>query len=408
MLQTCAQGGRAPQRDSRAGPDLQHPVGRSQLEQLTSGRRRAAGDLPARDRQRHRQARTRSSSATNSSRGVVSEPELPIQPPERVGFDPSTRNGWASRTIRRGAKVNGREPGNRSIPQAARHQPPARRMRPAGTSLCPPTSRPASTTSRVRRRTWPSTSSITSTKSPSRPPRSWRAGPTRRVRPSCASARRSASKASPSCRVPRARSTAVAYKVATNGHSGATRRCSRWTRTSSRLHSPPITSTSRDGAQGVALRRGRSSCDRRRRPDPDRRNRPDGVLQSYLRHLLMLLDLRAETVASPSQEALSRLGRRRSDARHRASAGRPHPLAGDETRPPQGADRRDHRRDVVGGRQARADQALLLVNSSGCGVRTALLAMIQRWRAACTAATPSSTRIDKSLPLEITPCSRHL
>jgi hypothetical protein len=34
--------------------------------------------------------------------------------------------------------------------------------------------------------------------------------------------------------------------------------------------------------------------------------------------------------------------------------------------------------------------------------------MIQRWRAACTAATPSSTRIDKSLPLEITPCSRHL
>src|SRR6204780_4410712 len=30
---------------------------------------------------------------------------------------------------------------------------------------------------------------------------------------------------------------------------------------------------------------------------------------SYLRHLLMLLDLRAELVASPSQEALSRLGR---------------------------------------------------------------------------------------------------
>ena len=30
---------------------------------------------------------------------------------------------------------------------------------------------------------------------------------------------------------------------------------------------------------------------------------------SYLRHLLMLLDLRAEIVASPSQEALSRLGR---------------------------------------------------------------------------------------------------
>ncbi len=48
---------------------------------------------------------------------------------------------------------------------------------------------------------------------------------------------------------------------------------------------------------------------------------------SYLRHLLMLLDLRAEIVASPSQEALSRLGR--IDAQTLViglSAGRPHPL----------------------------------------------------------------------------------
>jgi DNA-binding MurR/RpiR family transcriptional regulator len=48
---------------------------------------------------------------------------------------------------------------------------------------------------------------------------------------------------------------------------------------------------------------------------------------SYLRHLLMLLDLRAETVASPSQEALSKLGR--VDERTLViglSAGRPHPL----------------------------------------------------------------------------------
>jgi DNA-binding MurR/RpiR family transcriptional regulator len=48
---------------------------------------------------------------------------------------------------------------------------------------------------------------------------------------------------------------------------------------------------------------------------------------SYLRHLLMLLDLRAEIVASPSQEALSRLGR---IDEHTLviglSAGRPHPL----------------------------------------------------------------------------------
>jgi DNA-binding MurR/RpiR family transcriptional regulator len=48
---------------------------------------------------------------------------------------------------------------------------------------------------------------------------------------------------------------------------------------------------------------------------------------SYLRHLLMLLDLRAETVASPSQEALSRLGRIDPDTVVIGlSAGRPHPL----------------------------------------------------------------------------------
>jgi DNA-binding MurR/RpiR family transcriptional regulator len=48
---------------------------------------------------------------------------------------------------------------------------------------------------------------------------------------------------------------------------------------------------------------------------------------SYLRHLLMLLDVRAEIAASPSQEALSRLGRI-DDATLviGLSAGRPHPL----------------------------------------------------------------------------------
>ena len=49
---------------------------------------------------------------------------------------------------------------------------------------------------------------------------------------------------------------------------------------------------------------------------------------SYLRHLLMLLDLRAEIVASPSQEALGRLSRiDADDARRRACRrGGPHPL----------------------------------------------------------------------------------
>jgi DNA-binding MurR/RpiR family transcriptional regulator len=48
---------------------------------------------------------------------------------------------------------------------------------------------------------------------------------------------------------------------------------------------------------------------------------------SYLRHLLMLLDLRCEVVASPSQEGLARLGRIEENTLVIGfSAGRPHPL----------------------------------------------------------------------------------
>ncbi len=48
---------------------------------------------------------------------------------------------------------------------------------------------------------------------------------------------------------------------------------------------------------------------------------------SYLRHLLMLLDIRAEVVASPSQEALGRLSRiDETTLVIGLSAGRPHPL----------------------------------------------------------------------------------
>src|SRR5258708_18865273 len=48
---------------------------------------------------------------------------------------------------------------------------------------------------------------------------------------------------------------------------------------------------------------------------------------SYMRHLLMLLDLRVDVVASPSQEALSRLGRiDESTLVIGLSARRPHPL----------------------------------------------------------------------------------
>jgi len=48
---------------------------------------------------------------------------------------------------------------------------------------------------------------------------------------------------------------------------------------------------------------------------------------SYLRHLLSLLDIRAEIVASPSQEALGRLARIDEETLVIGlSAGRPHPL----------------------------------------------------------------------------------
>src|SRR5262249_32166841 len=50
---------------------------------------------------------------------------------------------------------------------------------------------------------------------------------------------------------------------------------------------------------------------------------------SYLRHLLMLLDLRVDVVASPSQEALSRLGRIDGDPLViGVSPRRPHPFVG--------------------------------------------------------------------------------
>ena len=120
---------------------------------------------------------------------------------------------------------------------------------------------------------------------------------------------------------------------------------------------------------------------------------------SYLRHLLMLLDLRAEIVASPSQEALGRLGR--IDERHAGdravSAGRPHPLvvrAMKLARHRKARDDRRHRRDAVRGRQARADP--LYYSSQLAGLRAlahgAAVASSRRWRTGCTAATPSSTR----------------
>ena len=90
---------------------------------------------------------------------------------------------------------------------------------------------------------------------------------------------------------------------------------------------------------------------------------------SYLRHLLMLLDVRAEIAASPSQEALSRLGRIDENTLvDRALRRPPAPARGprDEDRPPpQGAHAGDHRRDALRGLQARRAHALLLVELAG-------------------------------------------
>src|SRR4029450_13121100 len=78
---------------------------------------------------------------------------------------------------------------------------------------------------------------------------------------------------------------------------------------------------------------------------------------SYLRHLLMLLDVRAEIAASPSQEALSRLGRIDSETLVIGlSPGRPRPLGGDAG---------DRRRDALRGLQARRPHALLLLELAG-------------------------------------------
>lgn len=92
------------------------------------------------------------------------------------------------------------------------------------------------------------------------------------------------------------------------------------------------------------------------------------LFASYLRHLLTLLDVRAEIVARSSQEALGRLGR--IDERTLViglSAGRPQPLiirtmklARD-----QRCDVGDRRRDAVRGRAAGTRPSVLLVQHAG-------------------------------------------
>jgi DNA-binding MurR/RpiR family transcriptional regulator len=110
---------------------------------------------------------------------------------------------------------------------------------------------------------------------------------------------------------------------------------------------------------------------------------------SYFRHLLMLLDLRAEIVASPSQEALSRLGR---IDEHTLviglSAGRPHPLVVRAMK--LARHRKAKTLAVVDARSScttRATPRPTCARTRRCSRRS------RPWRTACTAATPTSTPI---------------
>ena len=141
----------------------------------------------------------------------------------------------------------------------------------------------------------------------------------------------------------------------------------------------------------------------------DRRHRPDGLLRSYLRHLLMLLDIRAEIVASPSQEALGRLGRIDEDDARRSGSrpAAPHPLVVRTMKLAR------HRRattlaitDATLSEVARlARSALYYSSNSPAYVRshTALLSLIQALAYGVYARDAQRTRPHQGLPAEVEP-----
>ena len=103
---------------------------------------------------------------------------------------------------------------------------------------------------------------------------------------------------------------------------------------------------------------------------------------SYLRHLLMLLDLRVDVVASPSQEALSRLGRiDQSTLVIGLSAGRPHPLVVRAMKLARHRKARRRRSPTRRCRRSRSSRQIKLYYSSNSPAyvrsHTALLSMIQ-------------------------------
>ena len=91
----------------------------------------------------------------------------------------------------------------------------------------------------------------------------------------------------------------------------ATRRCSRSTRPSSRPRWPRTTSNVEETARKLDRDEVEAAVELISRAERIVLCGTDQMafFASYLRHLLMLLDLRCEVVASPSQEGLARLGR---------------------------------------------------------------------------------------------------
>ena len=165
------------------------------------------------------------------------------------------------------------------------------------------------------------------------------------ARPSCASRRRSASRASPSCRRRRARSTGARVAAGqVGGGASAQPLFSLDQNEFETAHRGRPRQRRGDGPQGVA---------HRRRGGVEAISESGRVLvvgtdqmaffASYLRHLLMLLDVQADIVVSPSQEALEPpRAHRRGHARHRPLRRPPAPARRprDEDRPPpQGARR---------------------------------------------------------------------
>jgi hypothetical protein len=141
-------------------------------------------------------------------------------------------------------------------------------------------------------------------------------------------------------------------------------------RTSSRRRSRRTTRTSRRARARPAVPRSNGRSRRsRRRPDRDRRHRPDGLLRQLpatsADAARPARGARRQSVAGGAQPARADRQRHAGDRALRrapARAGR----ARDEARaPPQGADDGDHRRDALGGRQARPDKALLLIEQPG-------------------------------------------